>query len=208
MRSVRGLAALAVVGMLSACKGSTPEDPPGGGGAGGNAGVGSSLELEPLQLLGQSDLVPLVDGTDAPLSFAVQGGEVFYVAARVRGLGDSGFVVATGRLVDPDTGSVQTAQTRTIELVPDPSDPTAMIPNTDGRSHVVHLVVCPNYAERDIMGLPWRLEIEMREAYGDRSGACAVTITPICPVSAPEFVALCECECTARYDLRVCEKPR
>jgi hypothetical protein len=121
-----------------------------------------------------------------------QGGHVAYVGARVQNF-EGCRIELTATLYPPDSGLIAAYESRRVDLTvnggSDPSDP----------AHFANVPVCPNYGDRDYVGLPWRLVVEAKDRSG-KSLQAEYTVVPTCDAGGPQ----CECECRAGYELGKC----
>lgn len=153
---------------------------------------------------GDGEFQPLLDGGEAPLSLAPQGGQVLYVGARVEGLvGDEAELSA--QLYDPESGLVLGGDARTATFLPVPGASGVSEPDPHGRGHVLHLVLCPNWGPRAAVGEHWRLDLRVEQPGG--AGFAKIDIVPVCAPGADQLRALCECECAANYAVGACGAP-
>ena len=166
------------------------------------------LEIRPARWVTEgTPLVVIEEQEQVALTRPPQGGHVLLVAAEVRGLLAPAAEIRS-RLVDPDSGAIYAQEERVIIMVPAEGREGWMTPNPASRSQVNHVPVCPDYLERDLVGLRWRLEVTGRGLLddgtqcGEQTGA--VTIVPTCSQELPDERALCECECSAGYVLGAC----
>jgi hypothetical protein len=207
---------LAALVALSACS-----SPPaasgneGGSSQGGSSGDGSapeasggSVNLEVWPLMYVSPELPvelLEDGDPIELWHATQGGHVLLVGARVRGL-EGPYVKLAVLLRNPEDSTIYKQGSETVNMQPVPGEPDLMETDRRTRSQVIHLGVCPDYDARDIVGQPWRLEVEVTELYADRpaTGSAVGTVVPTCMQTVATEQAFCECECSAGYTLGKC----
>jgi hypothetical protein len=141
---------------------------------------------------------------------ASQGGQVLYIAARVRGLPldtagmdpEPGVVVQIEAWLREPTTRLEVAHDlRPILMKPVPGELGVTEPELRTRSQVAHLVACPNYEARNIVGEPWQVELTIREFDVDcpKVGSAELLVVPTCDGRAPESQLLCECECAANY---------
>jgi hypothetical protein len=165
-----------------------------------------SLELAPGHFTEEGQpLTPLSSGDAVSLAQATQGGQVLYVASRVRGLPEEPDAVVVVQIEafarDPTSGAELAHDLRTIRMLPVPGEPGVMQPELRSRSQVAHLVLCPNYETRDLIGAEWLVELTIEEFDVEcpKRGAAELLVVPNCDGRTPENQALCECECEANY---------
>ncbi len=166
------------------------------------------LELLPCNLVAEGKpMVVLGAGDPIQLVLATQGGQVMYVGARARGMAP-GPAELTTRLVEPETGEVWVEDGRGIEMIESVFAPGWLDPWVEGRGGISHLLACPDYSAADLIGRPFRLEIELTESRAPHhAGAASVLVTPTCSQLDATLRALCECECSAGYYGGKCAKP-
>ncbi len=147
----------------------------------------------------------LYDGDPLDVVFAAQGGQVMYVGARVNHL-EPGEVNIASQLSNPETGVVLIEDARTIEIEAVPDSPEWLEPKVKKRSGISHLLACPNYTERSVIGVPWVLEIQIGDLAGTRTGTGQVEVVPTCVYEGP-LLEICQCECDANYYYSKCPAP-
>lgn len=166
------------------------------------------LELIPGNLVSDEEPLALLhDGDPVSVVLATQGGQVIYVGARVRGM-PPGAAQVSARLVEPDSGDVLVEEHRGTVLVPVAGVDGWLEPRVTGRTGISHLLACPMYGDRPLIGLPWRLELELWQSGAPRAhGAASVIVVPECVQGASSLVELCHCECSAGFFAGKCAAP-
>lgn len=196
------VAAMCLLGCV-AC-GPSESSPGETGGAGGSGGTHDGpLEVVPMMYVpdDQPAVVLKEDGAEFALWRAPQGGHVLVVGARIRGL-DSDTIELRARLRDEETNAIVQEEARTVVTAEVPGEPGWAETDRRTESQSSHVPVCPNYGEKDIEGLSYLLEVEVRELYADESeGMASRRIVPTCMQTDATELELCQCECKANYKL-------
>ncbi|MBK7581252.1 MAG: hypothetical protein IPI67_13690 [Myxococcales bacterium] len=142
-----------------------------------------TVQGEPLRLL--------ADGDDLPVRLASQGGYAAFAGARVAGM-PPGAVHMTAELIDPTTEQILVSDTRVVKLEPTPDASEKVEPPSEDNSNFLHLVACPNYGERMVHGLEWRLVVRVDD--DEYVGAASVNVVPRCTYGSRFWQCLCECQ--------------
>jgi hypothetical protein len=179
-------------------------------GANGDSKCGVPLELLPGQFIAEAQpLLQLHDGDQPLFAQASQGGQVLMVGAEVFGL-STDIVRIEASFREPGADEPLVRDVRTILMLPIAGREGWMQPQLLSRSQVAHLVPCPNYGARAILGEPWLLEMGVRESGVDcpREGKVTLTISPTCEGRTGDDLARCECDCQPNYIPGACVQER
>ena len=166
----------------------------------------TDLEVQPLMFTTSDLPVELLEeGGPIELWAATQGGHVLLVGARVRGL-ESDTIDLAVQVRDPDTGFILAREQRVVLMEPVADEPGWMQTDRRTRSQVAHVPVCPNYDARDVVDMPWLVEVEVTELYTEdfSSGRAEVVVAPTCAQAHPAERLRCHCECLSDYALGKC----
>lgn len=137
-------------------------------------------------------LTDVHDGDLVPLSRPPQGGQVSYVAARVRNINRCA-VQLQGRFRDPTTMVELGFDGRNVDLIAG-ADGWGR-PDVTELANLANVPLCPdNDPVRDNVGVPALLEMRVADQHG-HSVTVSQTVTPTCTVADPAMRALCNCEC-------------
>ena len=139
-----------------------------------------------------SALVDVADGDAVPLGRPPQGGEVSYVAARVRNMNRCNVQLKV-RYRDPATSVELALDSRSVDLFVG-SDGWGR-PDATQVANLANVPLCPdNDPTRDNGGQPALLEVTVTDAHG-HSVMVSKTVVPTCTAADPSVRALCVCEC-------------
>lgn len=162
------------------------------------------LSIEPALFTEENTPVRLLeDGDTVDIQQAVQGGQVIYVAARVRNL-NAEMARIEAALVDPDSGDVRADDDRTIVMKPVDGEESLFEPDIRSRNQVAHLLVCPNEDSRALLEEAWRLEITISDVDGPRSASAELLVYPTCENRSSDTRPRCDCECVPNYNADSC----
>lgn len=162
------------------------------------------MELRAARLVDEGlPLVLLNEGDALPLSAALQGGHVMYVAAQVSGL-HSNIAEIEATLRFPDNGAILNREARTVAMRELADEPGWWQPDIRSRSQVAHIPACPNYDDRSLRDEEWLLDIKVIRTEDGESASTTLRVTPTCEFTDSTLQARCECECEPDYFLGKC----
>jgi hypothetical protein len=133
-------------------------------------------------------------GDPVPLVAPPQGGEVTYVAARVRNVGSCGVKIAA-RLSDPISGNEIGFDARQADLMVG-RDGWGRPPAT-GNAYFANVPLCPDYMTFDVQGRAALLSVTVTDHAG-RTATASQMVVPTCTQSDPMARSLCQCICSVQ----------
>ncbi len=138
-------------------------------------------------------MVDVAAGAAVSLTRPPQGGQVVYVALRVRNMNRCG-VQMRGRFRDPQNNEELGYDARSIDLVVG-SDGWGR-PDALQLSTFANVAICPDYLTvRDNQGQPMTLEVTATDKKG-HSVMTTAMVVPTCTAADAAERALCVCECS------------
>jgi hypothetical protein len=181
--------------VIAACGGGPPAPAPKSGCFTGDATAAPVITLVYQTPAGA--LMPVEDGSAAPLVVPPQGGEVLVVGVRALNLDGCPLTISSS-LVVPGSGVIASFERRPVTLQPasdgwlEPKDPT-------GLANFANLPACPIVGLGQMIdGESFRLDVEVEDLAGRQASASA-TVVPTCDTAADP--AGCACLCAADYVL-------
>jgi hypothetical protein len=137
-------------------------------------------------------LVDVHAGDMVPLMRPPQGGQVTYVAARVRNINRCA-VQFRGQYKDPQTGVELGFDGRSADLIVGPDGWGR--PDVTHLSNLANVALCPDFDPvRDNQGVPATLQVAIADQH-NHAVTVSQPVVPTCAESDPTMRALCVCEC-------------
>ncbi len=146
---------------------------------------------------------PLVDGDTIDLRVPPQGGSVAWIGARVTNLARSCTVTLRGSLFDLVSGNQVQYEQRPVNLIAAPDAPGWAEPDPARFDQFTNIPLCPDYLDKDIVGVSYRLQMKVKTADGIEA-VSSVNVVPTCADENPTALAYCKCACLANYSLAMC----
>lgn len=151
------------------------------------------------------EITLLADGDPVVLRYALQGGHVIWVGARVSGLAP-GPARIDSKLIDPETSEVLVHDWRTIPMAEAPDGSGELVPDSTDSVSFSHLLACPNYGTRPVEGVEWILKVEIADPKDlSRTASASVRVIPVCAQGSRH--ENCVCECSPGYTFLKCGAP-